>query len=116
MVREFARLREIVDSKIEFDAVYTKLPHPRGDGYMLPSPPITSVDDMVPMLMDLSLKSYSFSHADYCLNVGCDYLTVLYLHFVPTEDHSTNIDGDFIDLVSRIRFLKHLDTFNDDVV
>ena len=66
--------------------------------------------------MDLSLNSYSFSHADYYLNVGFDYLTVLYLHFVPTEDHSTNIDGDFIDTVSRLRFQGALDTSNDPVV
>ena len=103
---KFVTLRKIVDSKMEFDAGYFKISHPEGDGYLLwpSSTAITSINEMLPMLMDLSLKSYSFFHADYYLNVGFDYLSVLYLYFVPTKDHSTNIDGDFIDLVSRIRF------------
>ena len=116
-MRKFARLREIVDSKIEFDAVYIKAAHPSaaGDTWSYSSA-ITSVDDLLPILMDLSLKSYSFSHADYYLNVGFDYLTVLYMHFAPTNDHSTNIDGDFIDVVSRLRFQDPLDIPDDSVV
>jgi hypothetical protein len=66
--------------------------------------------------MDLSLKSYSFAHADYYLNVGFDYLSVLYLYFVLTKDYSTNIDGDFIDIVSRLRFQDPLDIPDDSVV
>lgn len=101
------KLREIVDSKLEFDAAYFKVVHPEVNGYLCPSSPeITSVDEMLPNLMDLSLKSYRFSYVDYCLNIGYDVLSVLYLYFSPTDDHSTNIDGDFIDLVSHIRFLK----------
>jgi hypothetical protein len=116
-MKRFATLREIVDSKMEFDAVYLKVAHPDAAGEMWGySPAITSVDEMLPRLMDLSLKSYSFTHADYYLNVGFDYITVLYMHFVPTEDHSTNIDGDFIDIVSRLRFQDPLDTSNGDVV
>ena len=80
------------------------------------SPVITSIDEMLPRLMDLSLKSYSFSHADYYLNVGFDYLTVLYMYFAPTDDHSTNIDGDFIDIVSKLRFQDPLDTSKGDMV
>ena len=116
-MRKFARLREIVDSKIEFDAVYIKAARPSaaGDTWSYSSA-ITSVDDLLPILMDLSLKSYSFSHADYYLNVGFDYLTVLYLHFAPTNDHSTNIDGDFIDVVSRLRFQDPLDIPNDSML
>lgn len=117
MVRQFTRLREIVDAKLEFDAVYLKVAHPDAAGEMWGcSPAITSIDEMLPILMDLSLKSYSFSHADYYLNVGFDYLTVLYLHFAPTNDHSTNIDGDFIDLLSRLKFQSALDNPNGDVV
>jgi len=117
MVRQFTRLREIVDSKMEFDTVYIKLGRPEVDGYLWAvSRPITSMDDLLPKLMDLSLKSYRFSHADYYLNVGFDFLSVLYLHFVPTEDYSTNIDGDFIDTVSKIRFQDPLDKPNPSVV
>lgn len=116
-MEKFVSLREIVDSKMEFDAVYFKVAHPGEDGYLWPtSCAITSVDEMLPRLMDLSLKSYSFIHADYYLNVGFDYLSVLYLYFSPTNDHSTNIDGDFIDTVSRIRFQGALDNPNDSVV
>ena len=116
-MRKFTQLREIVDAKLEFDAVYLKVAHQEVEGVMWAcSDAITSVDDLLPKLMDLSLNSYNFAHADYYLNVGFDYLTVLYLHFVPTEDHSTNIDGDFIDVVSRIRFQDPLDTSNGDVV
>ena len=107
-------LCEIVDSNMEFDAVYIKLLHPEGDGYLLAYPPITSIDDLLPRLMDLSLKSYRFIHADYSLRL--DYLSEIYLCFVPTKDHSTNIDGDFIDLVSRIKILKPLDTPGGNVV
>ena len=116
-MKKFANLREIVDSQMEFDAVYIKLAHPAGDGYFWSSPTaITSMDEMLPRLMDLSLKSYSFVSADYYLNVGFDYLAVLYLYFAPTKDHSTNIDGDFIDTVSRIRIQSALDTSNRDMV
>lgn len=115
--RQFTRLREIVDSKMEFDAVYIKLAHPEVDGVLWShSSAITSVDVLLPTLMDLSLKSYSFSHADYYLNVGFDFLNVLYLHFVPTEDYSTNIDGDFINIVSKIRFQDPLDRANQSMV
>lgn len=116
-MKKFANLREIVDSQMEFDAVYIKVAHPAGDGYFWSSPTaITSVDEMLPRLMDLSLKSYSFVCADYYLNVGFNYVSVLYLYFAPTDDHSTNIDGDFIDTVSRIRFQGALDNPNDSVV
>ena len=116
-MQKFASLREIVDSKMEFDAVYFKVAAPEEDGYMWPtSCAITSMDVMLPKLMDLSLKSYSFLHADYYLNVGFNYLSVLYLYFAPTNDHSTNIDGDFIDTVSRIRFQSALDNPTDYVV
>lgn len=114
---KFTKLREIVDSQIEFDAVYIKVGRPMVDGTSWGcSSAITSVDDMLSKLMDLSLKSYNFTHADYYLNVGFDYLSVLYLHFVPTNDHSTNIDGDFIDTVSRLRFQDPLDNPNDSVL
>ena len=114
---KFVKLREIVDSNIEFDAVYLKVAH-RGVDMTTwhHSSAITSVDDMLPRLMDLSLKSYNFTHADYYLNVGFDYISVLYMHFVPTNDHSTNIDGDFIDIVSKLRFQDPLDNSNDFVL
>ena len=116
-MRKFTKLREIVDAKLEFDAVYIKVAHQEVEGVMWAcSDAITSVDDLLPKLMDLSLKSYNFAHADYYLNVGFDYLTVLYMHFVPTNDHFTNIDGDFIDVVSRLRFQEPLDIPNDPVV
>ena len=116
-MRKFATLRDIVDSKIEVDAVYLKEAHTDVAGEMWGySPAITSMNEMLPRLMDLSLKSYSFCHADYYLNVGFDYLTVLYLYFAPTDDHSTNIDGDFIDIVSKLRFQDPLDKPNPSMV
>ena len=114
---KFTSLREIVDSQMEFDAVFFKVEQPLDDGYFWSSSPaITSMDEMLQRLMDLSLKSYSFYSADYYLNVGFDYLAVLYLYFAPTDDYSTNIDGDFIDTVSRIRLQGVLDNPNDSVV
>lgn len=88
---------------MEFNYVYFKVAHLGEDGDLhFSSIKIVSIDEMLSRLMDLSLKSYSFIYADYYLNVVSNSL--FYLYFVPSEDHSTNIDGSFIEVVSRIRF------------
>lgn len=94
---QMTRLREMIDSKIVYDAVYI---HAKG----MSNAPLCCMDDLLPKLLDLSLLSYCFVQADYSLSAGTEFVASLELYFTPSENHSTNIDGDFINLVSRLRF------------